>query len=226
MSRRYELKRRAERQAETRRRIVDATVGLHTSVGPARTSISAIAARAGVERHTVYAHFPDERSLFDACATHWYERHPFPDTTPLLATPDPVRRLRRTLESAYAWYEANAHDLEPLRRDAGLHQLTGEYVGAFDRSVADLARQLASGFGRGQRVRAAAGHALAFETWQSLTRQGLTRRGAVELMVRLVGAARTVEHSRSSRAGLDLHQDRPTRLGRPGNDGTTTGRHP
>ena len=71
MKRRYELKERARRQAETRQRIVDAAVELHTSVGPARTTISAIAERAGVERHTVYAHFPDEPTLFRACSTHW-----------------------------------------------------------------------------------------------------------------------------------------------------------
>ncbi len=80
MTRKYELKRRAERKAETRRRIVEATVALHTSDGPARTTISAIADRAGVERHTVYAHFPDERALFDACSAHWASLHPFPDS--------------------------------------------------------------------------------------------------------------------------------------------------
>ena len=74
MKRRYELKERARRQAETKQRIVEAAVALHTSVGPARTTISAIAERAGVERHTVYAHFPDERTLFRACSTHWRGR--------------------------------------------------------------------------------------------------------------------------------------------------------
>src|ERR671914_2939475 len=78
MKRKYELKRRAERLNETRNRIVEATVDLHTTVGPARTTISAIAERAGVQRHTVYAHFPDERELFDACSSHWAALHPFP----------------------------------------------------------------------------------------------------------------------------------------------------
>src|SRR5688572_5888882 len=105
MSRKYELKRRAERQAETRRRIVDATVGLHTSVGPARTTISAIAERAGVERHTVYAHFPDERALFQACSTHWRELHPLPDSARWESIADPQRRLRAALQDVYAWYE-------------------------------------------------------------------------------------------------------------------------
>jgi AcrR family transcriptional regulator len=190
MKRAYELRRRAERRDETRRRIVEATVALHTSVGPARTSIKAIAERAGVERHTVYAHFPEERTLFDACTAHWYDHHPFPNVGATLAIGDPERRLRRTLDSVYAWYEANEREIEPLRRDTAVHTLTAEFMGAFDRSLAGLAHELASAFGRSRRVRAAAGHALAFETWQSLTRQGLTRRGAVDLMVRLVVAAR------------------------------------
>ena len=172
--------------AVTRLRIIEAAVGLHTTIGPARTSISAIADRAGVERHTVYAHFPDEYTLFMACSGHWRARNPFPDPAPWSAIPDPERRLRRALDDVYAWYEAHAGELAPLRRDAGVHAITGEFQGAFDRNVAEVAAKLAAPFGRGVRVRAAVGHALQFETWRSLSQQGLTRRGAVELMVRLV----------------------------------------
>ncbi len=71
MARKYELKQRAEKMSETRMRIVEATVELHEKLGPARTTISAIADRAGVQRLTVYRHFPDERSLFRACSGHW-----------------------------------------------------------------------------------------------------------------------------------------------------------
>jgi AcrR family transcriptional regulator len=78
MARKYELKQRAERVAETRRRIVDAAVELHTTVGPAPTSLAAVAARAGVQRHTLYRHFPDREALFAACSAHWRELHPFP----------------------------------------------------------------------------------------------------------------------------------------------------
>ena len=94
MNRRYELKERARRREQTRQRIVQAAVDLHTSVGPARTTISAIAERAGVERHTVYAHFPDDRALFRACSRHWDSEHPLPDLELLAAIEDPERRLR------------------------------------------------------------------------------------------------------------------------------------
>src|SRR5215213_6301335 len=104
MKRKYELKERARRQAETRERIVEAAVALHTSVGPARTTISAIAEQAGVERHTVYAHFPEERTLFRACSGHWQAEHPLPDLGPALRIADPERRLRRVLTDLYGWY--------------------------------------------------------------------------------------------------------------------------
>ena len=104
MKRRYELKERARRQAETKQRIVEATVELHTSIGPARTTISAIAERAGVERHTVYSHFPDERTLIGACSAHWQGQHPLPDIRRWFDL-EPQERLRGVLADVYAWYE-------------------------------------------------------------------------------------------------------------------------
>ena len=77
--RKYELKQRAEEMAETRRRITEAAVDLHRTVGPARTTLSAIAKRAGVQRHTVYRHFPTETELFGACSAHYFTANPWPD---------------------------------------------------------------------------------------------------------------------------------------------------
>ena len=93
MTRTYQKRKRAEGEAETRRRIVEASVALHTSVGPARTTISAIAAKAGVQRHTVYAHFPEEDTLFAACTSHWASLHPFPQAQPWEREADPQQRL-------------------------------------------------------------------------------------------------------------------------------------
>jgi AcrR family transcriptional regulator len=187
MKRRYELKRRAERQAETRRRIVEATVELHASVGPASTTISAIADRAGVERHTVYAHFPNERELFQACSGHWRELHPLPDGRDWQGIADPVRRLRIALHDLYSWYEGVEGDLAIFTRDAGVHPLTAELVGRRERAIGSLRDVLAQGWPRRKAVRAAIGHALDFETWRSLTRrQGLSRKQAVDAMLRFV----------------------------------------
>src|SRR5438309_7399128 len=106
MTRKYELKQRAQSQAETRQRIVEATVALHDSLGPSRTTISAIAERAGVQRLTVYRHFPDERTLFQACSSHWTSRNPKPDLATWAALDDPEERLRTALAEIYAFYRA------------------------------------------------------------------------------------------------------------------------
>jgi AcrR family transcriptional regulator len=189
MKRRYELKERAQRQAQTRQRIVEATVGLHTTVGPARTTISAIAARAGVERHTVYAHFPDDRTLFRACSEHWTARHPMPDPEAPAEIDDPVRRLRRALGEMYAWYESVESDLALFLRDASVVPANADVLGEMTADVATLADAVAQGWPRRKSVRAAIGHALEFETWRSLVRrQGLSRTQAVDAMARLVSS--------------------------------------
>jgi AcrR family transcriptional regulator len=189
MKRKYELKERARRQAETQQRIVEAAVTLHTSIGPARTTISAIAERAGVERHTVYAHFPDERTLFRACSEHWEARHPLPDLDALGAIEDPVRRLRRTLVELYAWYESVEPDLAVFLRDAPVVPANAEVLGEMTVGFVALTDALSGGWPRRRSVRAAIGHALEFETWRSLVRrQGLSRSQAVDAMARLVAS--------------------------------------
>ncbi len=189
MTRKYELKRRAERLAETRERIVEATVGLHTSVGPAQTTISAIAERAGVQRHTVYAHFRDERELFDACSAHWAAIHPFPDSARWEAIDDPERRLREALTAVYEWYDVVGDDLIVFKRDSGVHATTAELVARRERALLGLRDALAAGWSRRKAVRAAIGHALELETWHSLVRRhGLTRQQAVDAMLRFVSS--------------------------------------
>ena len=190
MKRRYELKERARRQAETRQQIVEAAVALHTSIGPARTTISAIAARAGVERHTVYAHFPDERTLFRACSTHWRGQHPRPDVKRWLKLDAPELRLGRVLADLYGWYDEVESHLAVIRRDASLVEANAEVLAETDEAARELADALARGWPRRRTVRAAIGHALEFETWRSLVRrQGLSRKQAVDAMLRLTESA-------------------------------------
>src|SRR4051794_40838666 len=130
MTRKYELKARAERQEETRRRITEATVDLHRTVGPARTTIAAIAERAGVQRLTVYRHFPDERSLFAACSAHWLAGDPPPDPGAWVAMTDPARRLRGALDELYAWYDRQEDMLVNTARDAPALAALAEVVQA------------------------------------------------------------------------------------------------
>src|ERR1700733_7286442 len=108
MKRPYTLKRRAEHQANTRRRIVQAAVDLHSTLGPGRTTVSMVAERAGVQRHTLYAHFPDERSLYLACSGLAFERDPLPDAEAWRAIKSARERLRVGLGAIYGWYERNS----------------------------------------------------------------------------------------------------------------------
>ena len=189
MSRTYQLKRRAERVAETRDRIVEATVELHTSIGPAQTTISDIAELAGVQRHTVYAHFRDQRELFSACSAHWAARHPFPDPARLLAVDEPEQRLRKALGAIYGWYEQVEHDVAIFERDAKVHDVTAEFVARRKHGMLALQDGLAEVWPRRKLVRAAIGHALEFETWRSLVRdQRLTPKQAVDAMLSFVNS--------------------------------------
>src|SRR5258708_33833740 len=102
--RKYELKQRAERLAETRRQITEATVELHRTVGPAATRINEVARRAGVQRMTVYNHFPDEASLLAACSAHWRAPHPAPPPAARRAPEGPGARPPPCLGAPHAWY--------------------------------------------------------------------------------------------------------------------------
>ena len=189
--RKYELKRRAERQLETRHRITEAAVELHSTVGPARTTIAAIAERAGVQRHTVYAHFPTELQLFEACRAHEFTRDPLPHPAAWRRIADPETRLHAALDELYGYYARNEGQIANVLRDLDavpvLRRLAGQELGAM-RAMRDV---LARGWGvRGRRraaLLAAIGHALDFESWRSLARrQGLEPAQAVELMVAFV----------------------------------------
>jgi AcrR family transcriptional regulator len=182
------LKRRAERQDETRQRIVDAAIALHTTIGPARTTVSAIAERAGVQRHTVYSHFPDERSLGLACSGCHVERHPLPDASEWRAIADPEERLRRGFEEVYAYYARNGEELAPILRDAESDALTREILDlrfrpVFERMRDALAEPFHARGARRTRLIATLDLFLHLHTWLSLGR-GVTMAEAVEIAVR------------------------------------------
>src|SRR5262247_128064 len=120
MSRKYELKKRADEMAETHLRITEAAIELHGTVGPSRTTLSAVAKRAGVERRTLYRHFPNEADLFAACSTHYFAANPWPDLADWRAVRDPQERLERALGDLYAYYERTEPMLANVLRDAEL----------------------------------------------------------------------------------------------------------
>ncbi len=190
MKRTYTLKRRAEQQAETRRRIVEAAVDLHGSVGPALTTISMVAERAGVQRHTLYAHFPDEWSLYLACSGRAMERDPLPDAEPWRAIADRGERLRAGLLAIYGWYERNAELAACVLRDAEYHAPTRKIV-AMRMGPSMTAYREVLGARLSRKQRAALQLALSFFTWRTLVREsGLSRRAAVDVMAQAIDGAR------------------------------------
>jgi AcrR family transcriptional regulator len=193
----YRMRRRAELEEQTRRRITESTVALHEELGPARTSISAIAERAGVRRSTVYRHFPDENALFAACSSHWRAANPPPDPRAWAGIEDPAARTETALRELYAFYGHTQGMYGSLLRDERLVPTVQRLLRDFYRYLRTTQDALIAGRGlRGRaaaRTHAAIGHALAFPTWHSLTQeQGLADDDAVTLMCLLVeGAART-----------------------------------
>lgn len=205
----YRLKERARRQEHVHRRITEVTVELHRTVGPARTTVSEIAKLAGVQRATVYNHFPTDLELIDACSSHWVAEHPPPDPGAWLEIPDPTRRVESALAAMYDYFERGRDMLENVLRDAPL-------VPALDKInrrkwwplIEGLVDMLAQGWdvstdaggapgtegGDGgpshpDELRASLRVALDFFTWQTLSGTGLSNEGAARLVAGWVGAS-------------------------------------
>ena len=190
----YRKKKRAELEAETQLRITESAVALHGTLGPSRTSMSAIAEHAGVRRSTLYRHFPDEAAVFDACSGHWRAANPPPDLGAWAAIEDTDARLRTALEQLYAFFRRTEGMMVNLHRDEHVVPVVADRFSNFHAYQAAAAEVLRGGRrlrGRARtRVEAAIGHALEFPTWHSLSRErGLTDEAAADLMCRLVAAA-------------------------------------
>jgi AcrR family transcriptional regulator len=190
MTRKYDMKRRAVRQEETRQRIVDAAVELHETVGMTRTTISAIAEKAGVERLTVYRHFPDERALFHACSGRYAAANPLPDSAPWTQVADPEERLRTALAEVYAYHRRTEPLYSNFFRDLPVKPILREVGAPYLQYFERVPYILATGWGvddeRLTLLLAALGHAVDFQTWRSLVQRGLDDEQAIEVMVGMV----------------------------------------
>jgi AcrR family transcriptional regulator len=197
--RKYELKQRAERLADTRRRITEATVELHRTVGPAATHINEVARRAGVQRMTVYNHFPNDTALLTACSAHWRALHPTPDLAAWRAVADPGARLRLGLGQLYGWYRETDPMTGNVLRDAQVLPalraiLEGGLLRYLDQARQVLTEPLGARGRRRQRVDAAARAAIDLHTWRALAPLGDAE--AAELAAGLIELAATTDSIR------------------------------
>lgn len=199
------MRRRSEQIDETRRRIVEAAVLLHGTVGPAATTIAGIADQAGVSRLTVYRHFADDETLFAACSTHWLSQQDLPDLESLARIADPEERLRAGLTDLYRYYRHGEQLLTLVRRDkATLPESIRQAIDRADGRRRDvLLKPFAATGSARRRLRAVLGHAVSFWTWRSLCiEQGLSNREGVDAMVALV--LTTANPTRPAEPDLEL----------------------
>jgi AcrR family transcriptional regulator len=195
MPRKYEMKRRAERIQETRRRITEAAVELHETIGPARTTVSAIAEKAGVQRHTYYAHFPELKDLYQACMGLHLEQNPLPEPASWAEVSDAEGRMRRALLEVYAFFSRNEAILTNVLRDTPLDPVLQENNVSLFRHWEVMRDTIADAFEasgeRHETLLAAIALALDLQTWRTLVRQqGLDDDRVVELMVGMVRCLR------------------------------------
>jgi AcrR family transcriptional regulator len=200
----YRMRRRLEAVEETRRRITAAAFELHASIGPSRTTISAIADRAGVQRHTVYAHFPDVDTLYAACTEHGIRVTGMPEAGPWMAIVDPEHRLSAGLAELFVWYRAHEAMLVNVLHDVDPTAPPPPSPDGFELRMETLFDALVAGWtvtdpSALSTVTAVIGHAMAFDTWRSLTSAGMTDAAAVDLMVTVVtgiaGGSIAVRHA-------------------------------
>lgn len=186
----YVLRARGERLAETRTRIVEAIMRLHEEVGPRHTTVSAIAARAGVERLTVYRHFRDEAAMFTACSQHHLGLNPPPQAEAWKHEPDPVSRTRRGLEEIYAYFGRTHSMFEKIYRDADEYESLRQILERFDAHLRGLADDLAGAWPKNERERSTLilRHAVKFSTWQAFAAEGVGDARKIALLLEWLGA--------------------------------------
>ena len=187
--RKYQLKHRAERQEETRQRILEATIMLHERVGVPGVTISAVAEQAGVERLTVYRHFPDEKALLTAATTFYLGAYPPPNPQPWRDIADPGVRLRVGLTATYAYHQQTEAMIGHLIQGMPYKPIICDALEAYLAHWLGVQQILSAGWDTADRalITVAVGHTVSFKTWHSLVRDlGLENDQAVELMVGMV----------------------------------------
>ena len=186
-NRKYTKTRRAEQQDETRDRIIEAIVALHEEFGPANTSIKAVAEKAGVQRLTVYRHFPDDASIFQACTSHWLKLNPPPDFVDWVNIENADEQTYTVLLAFYRYYRQTEKMWSGAYRDVEEIEALRNVMAGFE-TFLDQVRDnlLASWKVNGKRKKQLSitlRHSLRFTSWQSLKRENLNDKQITELVM-------------------------------------------
>jgi len=197
------MRQRAEDQQRTRERIVSATAALHGSVGPKNTTISAVAEKAGVQRLTVYRHFPTEESLFLACSSHWLSENPPPDPGDWEEVENAEQRTARALGAIYGYYRRTNSMWRLVYRDIGQVPAMQTPLDAFHDFLGSIRDDLVAHWQpRGRKsklLRSTVGHLLRFDTWDSLRSEQIDDKQMVDLGLRWIRAVQPASAREDSR---------------------------
>jgi AcrR family transcriptional regulator len=188
MTRPYRMEIRAERKADTHRRILEAATRLHRTRGPDRTTISEIARLAGVEPPTVTRHFRDRASLVIACLTPGLEHDPPPGPDAWAEIADPEARLAWALTEVYRHYRRNRVLLSVVADETNAEFAPAREAGRpmLVRAHALLAKGWPVSESARPRLLTAIAHAFSFWAWVSMADLGLSDDGAAALMLDMV----------------------------------------
>ena len=185
--RQYKQKARAEQAQETRQSIVEATAKLHEELGPAQTTIKAIAEEAGVQRLTVYRHFPDESSLFKACSSHWFGLHPPPAVSGSEDAGDPITQTNKTLRDFYQYYRKTERMWQSLYRDIDEVEALRGPMSQFESYLDTVRDDLLSAWKvkakDKKKLSLTLRHCLRYSTWYSLKNDKLSDKQMVDLVM-------------------------------------------
>jgi AcrR family transcriptional regulator len=194
--RKYDMTRRASSVAQTRRRIVDATLELHGEQGIAATSWDDIAARAGVGVGTVYRHFPSLDELIPACGEITRHVVALPDPQGVASLFDgvdaPVERIERLVREAFAIYERGAPQLRAIRSEPDVHPNVAEAGEEVEAALTALVDAAVAPSKITPAERALVRAMIDLGTWQALHDQGLGPAEAVDAVSQML-AARVAE---------------------------------
>lgn len=129
---------------ETRLRILDATLALHTEKGIFGTTWRDIAERADVSVGTVYRHFPTMAELVPACGQLLVERVQPPAPEDAAAAIGSIEgraaRVRRAAEVLYGFYDRAGASIESDPRERELPEVQ-EWEEYLQHTVATFARE-------------------------------------------------------------------------------------
>jgi AcrR family transcriptional regulator len=184
------MTKRAAALADTRARIVAATVDAHRELGVEPTSWDEIARRAGVGVGTVYRHFRSLDDLLPACGRIVEETMALPTPDQIAHAFDGARssraRIQRLVQLVFGVYERAAPFIHNIRNEHERLPQLEPWHEMIERTLDALTRE-ALGSTRPNRAQSETARALLdLATWEALKQRDLGSDEIVDTVARLI----------------------------------------